>query len=216
MFDSCKSISGKYSIFRKCYFPERKMFSCVLLHFKKFSEKYFLCLEKKKEKTNPEKKKKNHQRSTLNWVRRRGASRAPVRRPQIDERACWTIAPLVNRAARRTIAPLIDRRVARSTIGALRSGLSLLSLSLSSIWALSLSLSLSPEMIWSENEGVKSFPGQRWKFHSTGSHFPENEIYHCCQTPGFRGKWFPEIIFPQNKRTLTNNSLLTQSIFKPI
>ena len=41
-FGSCKSISGKYSIFRKWYFPERKMFSCVWLHFKKCFEKYFL------------------------------------------------------------------------------------------------------------------------------------------------------------------------------
>ena len=42
VFGSCKSISGKYSIFRKCYFPERKMFSCVWLHFKKCFGKYFL------------------------------------------------------------------------------------------------------------------------------------------------------------------------------
>ena len=41
-----KSISGKYSIFRKCYFPERKMFSCVWLHFKKIFEKYFLVFGK--------------------------------------------------------------------------------------------------------------------------------------------------------------------------
>lgn len=42
VFGSCKSISEKYSIFRKCYFSERKMFSCVWLHFKKCFEKYFL------------------------------------------------------------------------------------------------------------------------------------------------------------------------------
>ena len=41
-FGSCKSISGKYYIFRKYYFPERKMFSCVWLHFKKCFGKYFL------------------------------------------------------------------------------------------------------------------------------------------------------------------------------
>ena len=41
-FGSCKSISEKYSIFRKCYFPKRKMFSCIWLHFKKCFEKYFL------------------------------------------------------------------------------------------------------------------------------------------------------------------------------
>ena len=42
MFGSCKSISGKYFIFRKCYFSERKMFSCVWLYFKKIFGKYFL------------------------------------------------------------------------------------------------------------------------------------------------------------------------------
>ena len=42
LFGLCKSISGKYSIFRKCYFLERKMFLCVWLHFKKYFEKYFL------------------------------------------------------------------------------------------------------------------------------------------------------------------------------
>ena len=137
-------------------------------------------------------------------------------------------APLIDHAARRSMSDaiirtialrdLIDRarrsgaivrRAAWSTIGALRSGLSLLSLSLwfglsllSLSLFLSLSLSLFPEMNWSENEGGKSFPGQRWKFRSTGSYFPENEIYRRCQTPGFGGKWFPEIIFTQNKRTL--------------
>ena len=42
LFGSCKSIFGKYFIFCKCYFSERKMFSCVWLHFKKCFEKYFL------------------------------------------------------------------------------------------------------------------------------------------------------------------------------
>ena len=42
VFGLCKSISGKYSIFRKCYFLERKMFSCVWLHFKKIFKKNFL------------------------------------------------------------------------------------------------------------------------------------------------------------------------------
>ena len=42
LFGLCKSISGKYSIFRKCYFLERKIFLCVWLHFKKYFEKYFL------------------------------------------------------------------------------------------------------------------------------------------------------------------------------
>ena len=78
VFGSCKSISRKYSIFQKCYFPERKMFSCVWLHFKKISKKYFLVFAKKEGKDKPRKtqtkpRKKNHQRSTLDWLVRRGA-----------------------------------------------------------------------------------------------------------------------------------------------
>ena len=36
VFGSCKSISGKYFIFRKCYFPERKMYSGVWLRRNSF------------------------------------------------------------------------------------------------------------------------------------------------------------------------------------
>ena len=106
----------------------------------------------------------------------------------IDEHACRTIAPLVDRRlsllARRTIAPLVDRR------------LSLLPLSLSDLGSLfSLSLSFFPKMIWTENKSVKLFPGQRSKYWSTGNEFPENEIFRCSQTCGLGWKWFPEIIF---------------------
>ena len=70
----------------------------------------------------------------------------------------WTSGAIVDRAAHRRGA-IVDRTARRR--GAARSGLSLLSLS----------LSLFPEVIWSENEGRKWFPGQRWKYWSTGSHF---------------------------------------------
>ena len=83
--------------------------------------------------------------------------------------------------------------------------LSLLPLSLSPIWALSslsLSLSLFPEMIWTENKSVKLIPGQRSKSWSTGNEFPENKNFRCSQTCGLGWKWFPEIIFTQNKRSL--------------
>ena len=42
MFGSCQIISGKYSIFRKCYFPERKTFSCVSLSQNSFYGKLIL------------------------------------------------------------------------------------------------------------------------------------------------------------------------------
>ena len=94
----------------------------------------------------------------------------------------------------------------RPTSGAIDDRCSLIwalsSLTLSLIWALS-SLSLFPKMNWSENESVNSFPGQRRKFWSTGIQFPENCIFRCNQTCGKGWKWFPEIIFTQNKRTLS-------------
>ena len=134
-------------------------------------------------------------------------------------RARSSIAPLDPRShcAISSIAPrdLVDRdrqsrrssaRCDRRTSGAIWA---LSSLSLwSGLSLLSLPLSLFLEMIWRENEGAKSFPGQRWKYSSTGSHFPENIIFRDSQTCGFGGKWFPEIIFTQNKRTLSNTSAL--------
>ena len=150
-----------------------------------------------------QKKPKPSKRKWINDERR------PVR-SQCDERRATT-APrdLIDRArrSRRSSAQcdcptngVIDDRC--SPIWAFSS------LTLSLIWALSsLSLSLSfsgNELKW--KWGWKIIPGQRWKFRSTGSYFPENEIYRRCQTPGFRGKWFPEIIFPQNKCTLKTKS----------
>ena len=85
---------------------------------------------------------------------------------------------------------LDDRIAHRSTSGTIDDRCS-------PIWALSsLSLSLFPEMIWSENEGVKSFPDQRWKFRSIESHFLENEIYRCCQILGFRKSFSPKTNAP--------------------
>ena len=81
VFGSCKSISGKYSIFQKCYFPKRKMFSCVGLHFQKFFKKYFLVFGKEEGKDKP-RKTWTKPRLTLDWVRPCDTSRAPLRRPR--------------------------------------------------------------------------------------------------------------------------------------
>ena len=98
------SFSGN-AIFRKgkCF----HVFGCIS---KNFPKNIFWCLEKKKEYTNPEKhkpqpRKKNHQRSTLDWVRRRGASRAPVRRPR--RRSQSEIDASRDRAVDHEIAPSI-------------------------------------------------------------------------------------------------------------
>ena len=123
-------------------------------------------------------------------IRRARSSIAP--RDRRSRRAISSIA-IVDRQSRR-----VDRRSRR------RDRRSLFSLSLSDLGFLfSLSLSLFPEVIWSENEGSNWFPGQRWKNWSTGSHFPENDIFRDSQTCGKGWKWFPEIIFTQNKRTLS-------------
>ena len=229
VFGSRKSISGKYSIFRKCYFPERKTFSCVWLSqnsfygklisvFGSFKHFYRKCIKfGKRNKT--QQKKMNQIRRRRRWDR---AVKATASGGEVDDRPTSGARPtsvLVERAARSMTAPrdLVDRAARRrgAIVGrAARFGLSLLSLSLwsglslfsFSLWSglslLSLFLSLFPEMIWRENEGAKSFPGQRWKYWSIGSHFLENIIFRDSQTCGFGGKWFPEIIFTQNKRTL--------------
>ena len=168
----------------KCF----HVFGCIS---KNFLKNIFWCLEKKKEKTNPDKPRRRRRQRDLD-LREIAIDGA------IDEHCDCRARSLDDRTARRSTSMLVGRSH-RSSIDEGRDRRSVLS-DLGSLF--SLSLSLSPEMIWSENEGVKSFPGQRWKFQSTGSNFPENEIYRCCQTPGFGGKWFPEIIFLQNKRTL--------------
>ena len=93
--------------------------------------------------------------------------------------------------------------VAGKWIGALVLSVFLCVLCFSSLFlSMLLCILRDPEMNWSENESVNSFPGQRHKFWSTGIQFPENCIFRCNQTCGKGWKWFPEIIFTQNKRTL--------------
>ena len=198
---------------------KENVFIC-LVAFQKFSEKYFLVFGKEEGKDKPRKKIINDRRSTR-------FDGAVLRELQFDDRAIHrdprsqscrrdldlreiTIYGAISRRRNRTahwstsgnnhtarrlrrlsINECDDRTTRRLTIGALRSGLSLLS------------LSLFPEMIWSENEGVKSFTGQRSKCWSTGNDFLENFIFRYCQTCRFGGKWFLEIIFPQNKCTLS-------------
>ena len=149
------------------------------------------------------KRNKTQQKNSSNPVKLRSRSGgedeiARWRRDRCDRPTSGEIGAIVLRAARSTIDERRDRRAVQSPA---KSVLPLsLSLSLQSgLSLLSLSLSLFPKMIWSENESVKSFLGQRSKCWSTRNDFPENSIFRCCQTCGF-----PEIIFPQNKCTLNN------------
>ena len=98
MFGSWKSISGKYSIFRKCYFLEKKMFSCVWLHFKKFSKKYFLVFgeEEGKDKPRQTQKKEKTVRSRSSQDRDRRHDCTARRSTRGDDRCSpiWALSSL--------------------------------------------------------------------------------------------------------------------------
>ena len=108
---------------------------------KNFLKNIFCCLEKKKEKTNPEEGRRDH--TAIVEIAIDGAiddcdRRAHSLDDRTARRSCrWSI----DECARRTIVPLVDRC---SPIWAL-SSLSLSS-DLGSLFSLSLSLSLFPEM----------------------------------------------------------------------
>ena len=157
----------------KCF----HVFGCIS---KNFLKNIFWCLEKKKEKTNPDKPRRRRRQRDLDLRRRRSSIVAAVDRNLADRIAHWSTSGAITPSIaiycdewwRSTIAiderrdrrarSLDDRTAHRSTSGTINDRCS-------PIWALSsLSLSLFPEMIWSENEGGKSFPGQRWKYWSTG------------------------------------------------
>ena len=225
VFGSCKSISGKYSIFRKCYFSEGKMFSCVWLPQNSFYGKSIPVLVH----SNIFTENALHVQFSIHFLNCKHADNESIPHSFTEEtkpsKKIHQIRSNWDRAAEEKMRSrgegeiggeigAIVRRVARSTSGAIASEVSSSSLSLrSGLSLLSLSLSLSPEMIWSENESVKSFSGQRSKYWSTENEFSENFIFRCNQTCGFGGKWFPEIIFTQNKRTLRDRFIiLLQSI----
>ena len=85
------------------------MFLCVWLYFKKFSEKYFLVFGKCYKEKDKTRKTNTAPRLTLaiDWVRRRSASRAPVRR--LRRRSRSREAPRRSRSARRRVHDLGSR-----------------------------------------------------------------------------------------------------------
>ena len=85
------------------------MFLCVWLYFKKFSEKYFLVIGKCYKEKDKTRKTNTAPRLTLaiDWVRRRSASRAPVRR--LRRRSRSREAPRRSRSARRRVRDLGSR-----------------------------------------------------------------------------------------------------------
>ena len=128
-------------------FSEKEMFSCVWLHFKKFSEKYFLVFgeeegkdKPKQTQTNPEEGEDGAIAPLVDW---RSQSMSGV----IDKRARWTIAPLIDRVAHRSTSAFVEWSH-RSSINEQRDRQSVLS-DLGSLFSLSLSLSVS--LSFSEN-----------------------------------------------------------------
>ena len=77
-------------------------------------------------------------------------------------------------------------------------------------WRLSLSLfaRLSSKMVWNENRNLKQFLGQNLYFTVKWNVFPENSIFHAQPNTRWGVKWFLEMVWSQNKRTLS-------SIFNP-
>ena len=97
-----------------------------------------------------------------------------------------------------TISPVV-----RSTLQLLLR--CILAVSLYSLFFLSLSLfaCLSPEMVWSENRNIKWFPGQSLYFYGQMKCISRNSIFHAQPNTRFYGKWFPKMVWSQNKRTLS-------------
>ena len=177
MFGSRKSISGKYSIFRKCYLPERKMFLCVWLYFKKFFEKYFLVFRKCYKEKDKTRKTNTAPRLMLaiDWLRRRSTVFDGVKR---RSRSAWSRdhdrqrdlakrrsrsreALRRSRSARRRVRDLGSRSTALVLANGVDWSLDVRTASTGSLspsCTLALSLSLSLEFIWSENRNGNSFP----------------------------------------------------------
>ena len=71
-------------------------------------------------------------------------------------------------------------------------------------------------MIWSENRNVKSFPSQSHLFTVKGNSFSKKAIFHAQPNTQFYEKWFPEMVWSQNKRTLRSIHSHTKPIYSLI
>ena len=157
-------------------------------------------------------------RSTLDWVRRRGASQAPVRRPRHRSRSREASIAIGAKARSQSTARSREALIARSAQRRVRDlGLRSTALVLangadwslvranSADWlcfslsrSLSLSLSLSLRNSFEVKIGAEiHFRSQSLFFWVNGNQFPENSIFRTNQTLAF-----PEMIFTQNKHSL--------------
>ena len=157
------------------------MFSCVWLHFKKFSGKNFLVFGKEEGKNKPKKKIINDR-----------DPRSRSRRRDLD---LHEIAILDR--GRRTGAREIGADWSSEFAGDRRTDWS--SVFSSRTHALSLSLFFR-KYFEVKMEVENDFRGQRHFFSVNGFQFPENRIFRTNQIASF-----PEVIFTQNKHTLRHS-----------
>ena len=90
-----------------------------------------------------------------------------------------------------------------------------LSLFLSLSLTLTLSTRLSSEMVWNENRNVKQFLGQSLYFTVKWNVFLENSIFHTQPNIRWGVKWFPKMLWSQNKRTPRFESDTTPCMHPP-
>ena len=206
MFGCRKTFSGKYIFPEMLISGKGKYFHVLGCISKNFPENFFWCLEKKKEKTNPRKISSTIAFRDRDLGRRRDHDQLRDLATAQSREGEIAIDASRDRTVDREIAAIVGLEIGAAWSSE-SAGNRQTNCSVSSPLArtLSLSLSLFPEILWSENEGRKLFPGQRWKYWSTESHFPKNIIFRDNQTCGKGWKWFPKIIFIQNKRTLNQS-----------
>ena len=194
-------------------FPERKMFSCVWLHFQKFSKKYFLVFGKEEGKDKPRKTWTKPSLTLDAWLGSTAqcfVSSSPTTAPWIA--ISRSTAPLreiaIGGAISRSDAPIeiSDRdwrhwclrteRTGGRCVWTVRTG------ACERHWCVraspSRSLSLSLRNSFEVKIGTEiHLRSQSLFFSVNGNQFPKNSIFQTNQTSAF-----PEMIFTQNKHSL--------------
>ena len=169
-------------------FPEKKMFSCVWLHFKIFFEKYFLVFGKEVEKEEGRgKTQKNPDipRRTRHDLAIDGTISDHDQRKRCFARSRSRRRDLAKRRSRTVLRARSRRAISRS-------------------FSLSFSLCASPvpEIIWSENRNGNEFPWSTLLFYGQLKMISGKFNFPNQPNSLFYGKWFPETIFTQNKHSL--------------
>ena len=188
------------------------MFSCVWLHFKNFSENYFLVFGKEEGKDKPRKTRTKPRKKKSSTIDARLAMASSTRGEiAIDARLgsttrCFasynpTTAPSI--AIDSAISRSVDRDRRRSQTGleleVCQRSLNWTGARSSSSRALALSLSLSLQNSFEVKIGTEiHFCRQSlFFFWVNGNQFPENSIFQTNQTPAFSEKYFRKWFSPK-------------------